>query len=259
MGATYIYRMDDINPKMDWGQFWKFINLFKTYNVKPLLGVAPNNKDKDLMVDEENKDFWEIIRNLKEEGIIDIAQHGYQHRLFCSHANDSFGLKISSANLTEFAGLPYKEQYKRIKKGQMIMRENGIYTDIWMAPCHSFDLVTLRVLKDLGFHFITDGMAAYPFLINDMVFVPQQLWQPRWFPFGIFTICIHANNSDENAFEKIKKHLESANQIIGFDNVSKPIIYKTHRILNCFFVIGYVTAANIRMFLKKILQWHKHK
>ena len=71
-------RMDDITPKMDWEKFEKFKTLLEEYQIKPLIGVVPDNQDENLNRGRENKDFWQYISRLQESGWC-IAQHGYQH------------------------------------------------------------------------------------------------------------------------------------------------------------------------------------
>jgi hypothetical protein len=63
-----------------------------------------------------------------------------------------------------------------------------------MAPNHSFDLNTLKALKQCGFTAVTDGISLYPFRLEGLVFIPQQLWRPRWMPHGVITICLHTND-----------------------------------------------------------------
>lgn len=220
MAAKYIYRMDDITPTMNWKRFWQYIDLFKKYNVKPLLGVVPDNKDPKLMVDSSNPDFWEILRKLQSEGTVEICQHGYQHKYVTAEGGvlgPKFGFKAQS----EFAGLSYDEQYNKIKAGKDILEAQGIYTDTWMAPSHSFDDNTLKALSNLGFKAITDGIALYPYKHNDLIFVPQQFWEPVKVLTGIVTICLHTDTVRESLYEKIEAHLKSGAQCIAFSDAVK--------------------------------------
>ena len=41
-------RLDDITPDMDWERFLKFKALLDRYQVKPLIGVVPQNRDPGL-------------------------------------------------------------------------------------------------------------------------------------------------------------------------------------------------------------------
>jgi len=209
--------MDDITPDMNWKQFWRFIDLFQRYGVKPLLGVVPDNKDKKLAIEPKRNDFWQVMRNLQSQEAVEFAQHGYQH-LYETDKTGILGRKYGFFSQSEFSGLPYAQQYRKIKAGRKILQDEGIYTDIWMAPAHSFDMVTLRVLYDLGFKAVTDGIALFPYGMERLLFVPQQAWKPEYFPMGIVTICLHTNSASEGLFQSVKKHLESKAGIISFSD-----------------------------------------
>ncbi len=46
-----LIRMDDIAPGMDMGNFRRFKRLLDEYNIRPLIGVVPENRDPKLMVE----------------------------------------------------------------------------------------------------------------------------------------------------------------------------------------------------------------
>ena len=48
MDCKYLLRFDDIAPNMNWRLFYKIKELLIKYKIKPILGVIPNNKDKEL-------------------------------------------------------------------------------------------------------------------------------------------------------------------------------------------------------------------
>ena len=41
-------RLDDITPDMDWQRFYAFKALLDKYQVKPLIGIVPDNRDENL-------------------------------------------------------------------------------------------------------------------------------------------------------------------------------------------------------------------
>jgi hypothetical protein len=49
----------------------------------------------------------------------------------------------------------------------------------FIAPWHSFDYTTLRVLRKHGIGVISDGFSLWPHVYYDVLWIPQQLW---WFP-----------------------------------------------------------------------------
>ena len=50
-----LIRMDDVAEHMNWQDMSKCESLFDKYNIKPLLGVIPNNRDKELYVYEKKR------------------------------------------------------------------------------------------------------------------------------------------------------------------------------------------------------------
>ena len=138
--------------------------------------------------------------------------HGYQHK----YVNKSGGLlKIHQGS--EFAQLPYDVQLEKIKKGKEILEKNGIKTDIFIAPGHSFDKNTIKALKSEGFKYLSDGIALWPFEKYKMIWIPQIAWKPHRIPFGIITFCLHPNNLSEKDFSKIEKFIqENKKEIVNF-------------------------------------------
>ena len=68
-----------------------------------------------------------------------------------------------------------------------------------MAPVHTFDKTTIKVLRKLDFKIITDGFSRYPYELNGIKLIPQisSMPLPTYLPL-ISQLCIHINNiSDE--------------------------------------------------------------
>ena len=196
--AKFILRIDDVCPTMSWSNFDRMEAFCDARGIAPLIGVVPDNRDPDLRADPARSDFWGRLRSLRDKGWA-IAQHGYQHR---AHTADRGLLRIGSAS--EFAGLPADEQARMLKEGRAILRREGIETDIFMAPRHSFDQKTLRALRSLGFRYVTDGYGLYPYREEGLVFVPQLFSSPVNFRFGIYTMCLHLNYFDESRWAEFE-------------------------------------------------------
>ena len=205
--AKYVFRMDDICPSMKWSSFTTLMGIFEKHQVVPLLGIVPENKDPHLKVENDNPKFWEIMKNLMAMGQIEVAQHGTYHEYISSSKGilaEDFGFPSRS----EFAGLPYEIQLKRLSAGKKALEQHEIFTTYFMAPSHSFDVNTLRALKTLGFVAVTDGVSKFPYRNHDLVFVPQMHWSPRKIKRGIQTICIHSNEISQKQIEKIATFLD---------------------------------------------------
>ncbi|MDP4179700.1 MAG: DUF2334 domain-containing protein [Bacillota bacterium] len=262
MSAKYIYRMDDITPTMNWKRFWQYINLFEEHGVKPLLGIVPDNKDPKLMIEESKQDFWETMRRLQADGIVEICQHGYQH-VYVNKEGGLLGPKYGFKAQSEFAGLSYEDQYKKIEAGKEILQREKIYTDVWMAPSHSFDNNTLKALYELGFRAVTDGIALFPYNYKRMDFVPQQYWGPQNVFVGIVTICLHTDTVEEALYDKIKKHLESDLKFISFSEARNFKSTHATNLLNRIFNFYYMfrswfnenkTILKTKRMIKKVIR-----
>lgn len=211
----YFFRIDDVCPAMNWDNFNVLEKIFLNYNIKPIIGVIPDNRDHKLNWGTVDENFWESIKKLEKKGWI-VAQHGYQH--YYENCNGGI-VKINKKS--EFAGLSFDEQYRKIKQGQEIFLKNlGHISRWWMAPAHSFDAVTCQVLRELGFKNVTDGIGIYPFLAYGLFWLPQQLWRPRRKLFGVWTICLHPNTillEEVSQLEKfIHKNLSACSNEIPF-------------------------------------------
>ena len=73
-----LIRMDDICENMNWEIMDKCEILFDKYNIKPLLGVIPLNKDPELLTYPKTTLFWERVNNWKNKGW-EITMHGCNH------------------------------------------------------------------------------------------------------------------------------------------------------------------------------------
>jgi predicted deacetylase len=212
MKAKYILRLDDICPTMNWDKFFDLEKLFDKYNIKPIIGVIPDNRDEKLIAEKPKENFWEIIKKLHEKGWV-IAQHGYRHE----YETRSGGI-LNINKQSEFSALPYSEQLEKVRKGKEILENNlGIKMEWWMAPSHSFDKNTCKALKELNFKYITDGIAISPFEKYGLTWIPQQLWSPRKKIFGLWTICVHLNSVDEKFISNLEKFIRNNND--SFANI----------------------------------------
>lgn len=220
-------RMDDITPDMDWAKFLRFKELCDLYQVKPLIGVVPDNQDTMLHIEEPRADFWEYLHALQKEGWC-IAQHGCTH-IYSTHKKGCFPLN----SLSEYAGICYEDQYDSLRKGQQILKEHHIDTDIFMAPAHSYDYNTLKALKELGFHKVTDGFGSQPYQWQGLTFYPISFKQSSSLKkeAGYTTFVIHANTMNdkdfaryEQMFEQHKDRLISYTEYLQADTVVRGVI-----------------------------------
>lgn len=249
--TSYLIRMDDIHPNMNYDRFNTFCQLLDKYNIKPILGVIPNNKDKSLNIGEYIKDFFLKIKKLQENGYI-VSLHGYEHK-YSKKESGIMGINQYS----EFAGLSYEEQNNKITKGLEILNSNGIKTDMFMAPAHSFDQNTINALVANGITMITDGFYLYPYFKEGIWYIPQQFWNYREIKFsGLFTFCFHLDTFSDDEFNKFLKNSERfiLNNQLQFNNFNNFNLtkYKSfkYKIINIVFNAFYQILYKLKHILR---------
>ena len=241
----FIIRIDDISPTMNLENFDRIKDFLVSKNIRPIIGVVPDNQDENLKFSSKNEDFWPMIRNLKQIGW-SIAQHGCHHKY---STEESGILKIN--NFSEFAGLSFKEQLKKIITGKNILIEQKIWEPIFMAPAHSFDDNTLKALKEADFKYVTDGYGLYPWSDRGLTFIPQLFSGFSNFGFGVYTVCIHLNELSGKEVDNV------INQIDGREHkiIDLPSALNLSRKQNIFeefffFVFKYLLFIKRKMFIK---------
>lgn len=201
MKPQYLIRMDDIHPQMNHTRFKRFTALLDKYNIKPILGVIPKNVDDTLIHDDEDKEFFAHMRELQARGYY-ISMHGYEHH-YTTTSSGIMGVNPYS----EFASILPMVQKEKIREGVRIMKENGLNSSMFMAPAHSFDRCTMKILKENGVDFITDGFFLFPKKIDNIWFLPHQFWSFREVHLsGIFTFGLHIDTIVD--FEKFMRDSE---------------------------------------------------
>ena len=217
---NYILRFDDLCPTMNWEIWDRIEKLLNKYKINPIIAVIPDNHDKTLVFNEKRGDFWEHIRNYQERGWM-IALHGFEH----VYTNNSSGLMGISAN-SEFAGIAYELQKNKIRKGIEIFKCHGIKIDAFIAPSHSFDLNTIKVLKEENIKIISDGHVKYPYIEHDLLWIPCQIWDcMKAKRSGLYTVCYHPNTWTPKEYEKfeidVKKQISNIISPFEISNVVK--------------------------------------
>lgn len=221
MSVKYLFRMDDISWDMNYENFARIRDLFFRYGIKPVIGVIPNNEDEKLKAQvgtvSISKDrFWEEMRILQREHGWAVAMHGYNH-VYVTKDSGIFRLKSDS----EFAGLPFGEQEKKINEGKRILEQNGLAVDAFMAPSHSLDWATVEALKQNGVTTITDGKGIYPYTRKGVLFVPTTYVYPM--PYrgicGVHMAMFHINTWDNSRFDRVERFLKTHTGFDTFQNV----------------------------------------
>lgn len=93
-----------------------------------------------------------ILKQGIEEGVLDIALHGYSHQT------------IDARQMTEFSGLDYSLQLQRVTRGRGFLEAiTGTPVATFVPPWNQYDPVTLRALVAAGFSTLSaDGDGPMP-------------------------------------------------------------------------------------------------
>ncbi len=209
-----LIRFDDIAPNMNWEMMDRCQKLLNQYNIKPVLGVIPDNQDDELLSYPKREGFWQIVKKWKSDGW-SIAMHGYNHSYDKETKKKDY---FNYGGKSEFFGHTYEEQLLKIKKGLEIFEKNQIEIDTFFAPNHTYDSNTFKALKNSGIFQIIDGYGLMPYTLDDIKFVPQLFFKLYLLPFGIQSTQIHINYWGDKDFKIFEKFIEdNCNKIIDID------------------------------------------
>ena len=209
-----LIRFDDIAANMNWNLMDKCEELFDKNNIKPVMGVIPNNKDKELLSHPKRENFWKIVERWKLKNW-EIAMHGYTH-IYDSNTNKKDYFNYGGKS--EFFGHPIDVQLKKIKDGLKIFRENNIEIRVFYAPNHTYDRNTFEALKTAGINQVIDGYGLMPYKSYNVQFIPQLFYKLYILPYGIQTTQIHLNYWNENDYKNFEKFIKkNLNNIINYD------------------------------------------
>lgn len=198
----YIIRLDDASEIMNKEGWTKIEEILDTYNIKPIVGVIPNNKNdlfNELFKWQEDPKFWKKARGWQSKGWT-IAQHGFDHVY-----RDNEGIH------SEFSGLSLDKQKHILKKGYDILLSHDIKPTCFFAPGHAFDRNTVKACVELNyFDFISDGYSLYPYKENDVLFIPSIFDTPhKILPFGVYTFVLHPNFMTDYDFEYVREFIKN--------------------------------------------------
>lgn len=211
----YMLRLDDACETMDKDKWSRIEVILDNYNIKPIVGVIPNNKDQNLFFNRKDPLFWDKITAwIKKEW--EIALHGYDHVYISNYEGINPIHKRS-----EFAGVKINIQKEKISLGYKIFKDRGVYPKIFFAPSHTFDKETIKIiLKETDIKFISDTFVFRPYKRYGINFIPQQFGKVREFPMGLITFCYHPNTMLDKDFIELENFLKkNYSKFIKFSQV----------------------------------------
>lgn len=240
--ARFLLRFDDITPRMNWSVWDRVENILETAGVSPLLAVVPANADPELDFGPAKERFWQQVRQWQRRGW-SIGLHGFEHR----YVTRAAGI-LGRNRYSEFAGLPEAEQRSKLSAALDIFRREHVAADAFVAPAHSFDQTTVRLLDELGVDCISDGYALYPFVCErGLLWVPQQLGKFRPMPVGIWTICLHINDWTRKELAQFERNITAhKGQIDSFGRVRRQYAWRRQRLADRVFGSSFRLLRAVR-------------
>ncbi len=221
-----LIRIDDVAENMNWNYMDKCEKLFDKLNIKPLVGIIPLNEDPEFSKFPKNENFWNRVKDWQKKGW-EITMHGCNH--LYTQKSDKKDLFNYGGN-SEFYGLNYSMQLKKIKTGLEEFKKRNIYIRSFFAPNHIYDQNTLKALKNCEIKIVIDGYGLFPFYKNEILFIPQLFYKEIILPFGIQSTQIHLNEWDDKYFEKFTNFIVEKNEKITDLNyilsIKNPNIFK---------------------------------
>ncbi|MDP8079229.1 DUF2334 domain-containing protein [Phocoenobacter skyensis] len=248
MKVKYLVRLDDACPTMDWQKWQRFEKILDEANIKPLVGVIPNNQDKMQMKDDANPNFWNVVKEWENKDWA-IALHGNNHTYCMLRKNKGLN-PINS--FSEFVGKSLKEQKEIIKESWETFLSNGIEPKYFFAPGHSFDENTLKAMKEeTNIRIVSDMIASKPYFEQGFTFIPCQMGSFRKIKLpGYYTACFHPNEMNDNAFNKVEKFIsENREDFINFGELNLKSL-SSLSLYDRFLRVLYFTMRRLKKVLK---------
>jgi predicted deacetylase len=234
---NYLVRLDDACPTMDVHKWQKMEDILDKYNIKPMVGIIPNNQDETLNITKANDSFWEKAFHWQKKKWA-IALHGYDHVYITQDGGINPVHKRS-----EFAGLSLKDQEEKVEKGYAILKDKNLDATFFFAPSHTFDENTLKALyTKTKIRNISDTISRYPYKKGDFVFFPQQFGYFREINIsGYWTFCFHPNTMKNDDFDAVDLFIKrNQNKFISFDEIEVEKLNSkklTDKVLSFFYFI----------------------
>ncbi len=217
MNAQYLVRLDDACETMNRHKWGLIERLLDQLAIKPIVAVVPDNQDPSLVFGEHDSLFWEKVRAWAAKGWT-IAMHGHTHVMQPTNSK----LLVPYYARSEFAGLALDHQADKIRAAWQKFQTEGVVPDVWVAPAHSFDEVTLEALgKETSIRVVSDGIAFSPYYEHGFHWIPQQLWNPVRRTSGLWTICLHPNGMSDSEISAFGNTMTSGfgDKITSFNQV----------------------------------------
>jgi peptidoglycan/xylan/chitin deacetylase (PgdA/CDA1 family) len=145
-----VFRFDDYSAVSMTSTELEIIDIFRknqasvTFGVIPFVCAGEVNDPSPQEIIPLTASKGDILKSGIEEGILDIAMHGYSHQT------------IDVEPLTEFSTLEYNIQLDKITKGKKLLEDIlEVPLNTFIPPWDQYDINTLHALEEAGFSTIS--------------------------------------------------------------------------------------------------------
>ncbi len=163
-----IFRYDDYSAISDTDFETKILETFKEHMVPVTVGVIPfivsgNAYDPGEQPKHElTKTKIATLQQYADQGVVDVALHGYAHQVF------------SVNKQSEFAGMPLALQEEVLRAGKDFLEEAlGVRVNTFIPPWNAYDANTLKALEDTGFSILSANKAGVVDAESSLRFIPS--------------------------------------------------------------------------------------
>lgn len=209
-----VFRLDDFSHDCNFPSWNRVLEVLQRNSIRVCVGVIPSSEDASLAYSSrlDDSDFWSRVRLLESQGNT-IAMHGYRHVYHdVTNARD---LVIPINKFSEFAGLNKEAQSLILLKSIELFSSNRVKPEVFMAPAHAFDWVTVEaLLSTTSIRYITDGMSYRCFRKNGIKFIPQQFGSLRKPRFSFNTYCLHPNTMSPEDVDMLEQFIAQYRQLV---------------------------------------------
>ena len=134
-------------------------------NIPLVLGVIPCNNDETL-INNPDYEYFDEVKKAVNTGLFEIAQHGLTHE---------------NLNNGEFDKTLFSEQFRRLKKGKLLL-DSIFITNVktFIPPWNAYDENTLQALDSLGFKAISSALSInQPVTCRYINYYPSTIDKPE--------------------------------------------------------------------------------
>jgi len=167
---TVVFRYDDYSTCSPTNFEIRLINTFKNSNIPLTVGIIPyvvsgdSHNPSPQEVIPLSKEKARILKTAMDSGIVEPALHGYSHQTIKD---------CKKSGCTEFSGLSYEKQIKKIVKGKKLLEDElNTKITIFIPPWNSYDMNTLQCLKSSDFNCISANLQGVSEESSHLRFLP---------------------------------------------------------------------------------------